>query len=352
MGTPRHMTRRTLVRAVAATAVGAVVATPLAQSVSAQQAGETLTVNSIGLRLRSGPGLNYDVVDVLEMGAEVKIRTAGSTTADGYTWLNVTVVASGRVGWLASEFVDSGTSGGGNNSGGAWSSGVTVWVTAAVLNVRASANGSIIATATSNAKGITTGSSVVVGGFDWVPVRFDSGITGWVAGEYLTTSSQTPTPPAGSGFPAGSTVHVDAALLNLRSGASLSAGVIGLYATGTNAVIQSGPVSADGHAWYYVRVQDGTYGWMAGEGLSAGAGDGGGGGNEPTTDRIRVTDGPVNLRTAPGLSGSVIRALPTGEGGDLWSLDTPSVDGYTWIRIRADSSQDIGWIATDFIKYE
>jgi uncharacterized protein YgiM (DUF1202 family) len=257
--------------------------------------------------------------------------------ADGYTWINVNVPAITGIGWLAAEYVEA------SSQGGDWSAGIRVWVNAAMLNLRSGPNGSVIDTIPSGTRATTTGSERYAGGLAWVPVILDSGEEGWFAASYLSTSGPAPTVQ----FPLGTDVYVDTDLLNLRSGPSLSNSVLGLYASGAHAVVIDAPVAADGYTWYKVEVSsDGAIGWFAGSALAKGSGS-----PAPRTDRIRVTDGPVNLRTAPGLSGSVIRTLPTGEGGDLWSLETPSVDGYTWVKIRADSSQDIGWVAGSFIKY-
>ena len=59
----------------------------------------------------------------------------------------------------------------------------------------------------------------------------------------------------------------------------------------------------------------------------------------------------MNLRSEPGLNKTILASLKTGEGGDLWSTSSPTVDGYNWIKIRVDSSQKIGWVATSFINF-
>lgn len=305
----------------------------LGTSVSAQTVGDKRYVASEGVRLRSGPGLNYEVLWVMRSGAAVTVVAAGSTTADGYTWLNVKHDSSGTTGWAAGEFLT--TSG---NSD--WPAGIDVFVDTDLLNLRATANGTILTTYPYGTGATTLGGATSAGSFVWVEVSVDDGTYGWFAADYLSLGGS-PTP----GWPAGTAVYVDTDSLNLRNGPSLGSASLGHYGWGVNAEIIEGPRYAGGYTWYRVEVYaDDARGWFAGEFLAEGN-------TNPTTDRIRVVDGPVNLRSEPGLSASVIASLPTGEGGDLWSTSVPYVDGYTWIRIRADSTQDIGWVATLFINY-
>ena len=65
-------------------------------------AGGTVVVQGTGgdkLRLRTAPGLSYDVAASLDDGARLKVLE-GPQTADGYTWWKLQT-SSGTAGWAA-----------------------------------------------------------------------------------------------------------------------------------------------------------------------------------------------------------------------------------------------------------
>jgi uncharacterized protein YgiM (DUF1202 family) len=338
MDHPQSISRRFLLRGVVG--AGATIATtgllPLTQA-SAQTTGEARTVNANGVRLRSGAGTSFSVLATLASGTALTVVSTVTQSANGYTWINVKVNSSGVTGWIAAEFTNTAASGN-------WPAGTAFYVSNGPLNLRSAANGTIKKVIPTGTRGNTLGGFQNAGGSDWVSVRLSTGDEGWFAVQFITKGTG-PGTPSGTTWPVGTAVYVDQTSLNLRNGASLSATVLGIYGWGVNAEVIGGPTVADGFTWYRVEIySNGAVGWMAGEGLSKGTAT-------PTTDRIRVVDGPVNLRSEPGLTKTVLASLPTGEGGDLWSTSSPFVDGYNWIRIRADSTQKIGWVATKFINY-
>ena len=88
----------------------------------------------------------------------------------------------------------------------------------------------------------------------------------------LPPASETPVPTPGPDavptFTAGTRVTTSASGLRVRSGPGLSQGVITLLPTGSNLVVELGPVRTDGHGWYLVRDADAdeptfTEGWVA-----------------------------------------------------------------------------------------
>lgn len=82
------------------------------------------------------------------------------------------------------------------------------------------------------------------------------------------TVAPTPGPDAIPTFTAGTTVATAAAGLRVRSGPGTSQSVLTLLPTGSNLVVELGPVRTDGHGWYLVRDADAdapTFeeGWVA-----------------------------------------------------------------------------------------
>lgn len=93
-----------------------------------------------------------------------------------------------------------------------------------------------------------TGAPVAANGYSWYPIRTAYGTTGWVAGAFLTTGS-VPAP----GFAVGESVET-ASVLNLRSGAGLSHGVVVVLWQGAPLTITGSPVVVGGFSWYPVRT--------------------------------------------------------------------------------------------------
>ena len=82
------------------------------------------------------------------------------------------------------------------------------------------------------------------------------------------TPAPTPGPDKIPTFTAGTRVTTSASGLRVRSGPGLSQGVITLLPTGSNLVVELGPVRTDSHGWYLVRDADAdeptfTEGWVA-----------------------------------------------------------------------------------------
>jgi uncharacterized protein YgiM (DUF1202 family) len=179
-------------------------------------------------------------------------------------------------------------------------------------------------------------------GIDWYRIETAAGDRGWVAGQYIEATSGN----SGGGFAIGSVVEVDTDFLNLRSSASITATVRAVLETGDRGVVVAGPTSKDGYSWYRLDINaDGKAdGWVVGSYLAKATG------GFAVGDAVRVGDGPLNVRSAAGLSGKVIDQVETGalfvvRGG-------PTVkDGYTWIKVF-NYGTGTGWIAAEFLVLE
>jgi hypothetical protein len=65
-------------------------------------------VTANGVRIRSGPGTSYTIVDQVNAGAEIIAYSGGTVRANGYTWRFVTsdFYAWGQgFGWIANKYL-------------------------------------------------------------------------------------------------------------------------------------------------------------------------------------------------------------------------------------------------------
>lgn len=188
------------------------------------------------------------------------------------------------------------------------------------------------------------GGPTAADGFHWYHLQTPYG-SGWAAGEYLAlTTAPPPPPPAGTYVP-GDKLRVTSAV-RLRMAPSLSGGIITTMPTGTVCTVVAGPTQADGYTWYQVQTPYGT-GWAASSYLA-----------KVTTsppppsgtfvpgDRVQATAN-VRLRSAAGLSGSIIGTLPAGAVGTVLAGPTPA-DGYSWYRLQ--TAYGTGWAAGAYLQ--
>ncbi|HBY92975.1 MAG: SH3 domain-containing protein [Ardenticatenaceae bacterium] len=65
---------------------------------------EVANTDNLGVRLRSGPGLNFATVLILAEGTRVKV-VDGPREADSFTWWQVETVDGATTGWAAGDFL-------------------------------------------------------------------------------------------------------------------------------------------------------------------------------------------------------------------------------------------------------
>jgi hypothetical protein len=95
---------------------------------------------------------------------------------------------------------------------------------------------------------------VLADNITWWQVDYDSGADGWSGADRFTTSSTTA--PLRSGDRVATTRQT-----NVRDAGSLSATILGVQPAGATGTLLSGPLSADGIAWWRVDYDSGTDGW-------------------------------------------------------------------------------------------
>ncbi|HEV2089157.1 MAG TPA: SH3 domain-containing protein, partial [Cryptosporangiaceae bacterium] len=330
-----------LYRAIAAVTIfamlfgGLLLLTPM----EASAASATTTAR---LNLRSGPGIEHDVLTVIPDGAQISVD--GDIQAGYYpvTW-------NGTSGFAVADFIQIGgstdpgsdtNSGGDADSGDAVSGGAptgTAWVDVARLNLRSgpSTGDGVISVLAEGTAVELTGQQA--NGY-WQATA--NGTAGWLYADYLTTSGPPATPDTGSGtdtdsgldsgggssVPVGGTVTGSATVdanLNLRLGPSTSYAVVRVLRAGTTVELRGNP---DGE--YYPVAQNSTTGWAHGGWLSIGSSepdpepepDSGDSGSVDVGDTVTgsgTTTANLNMRTGPSTSYSVVLVIPQGAAVDI-----------------------------------
>ncbi len=331
---------RMAIRAVSVLMVLAVLSAGLARGEHSQilamgiATGDSVVVDTDYLNLRSGAGLSYAVLDVLESDTALTV-TGGPKPADDYTWYEVRT-GGGTTGWVAVEYLAF------VQSWARFAVGDLAVVDTPRLNCRSAPgldSGVIYVMGAGTEVDILDGPASV-DGYHWYKVESADGEVGWVAGEFLVPGVDAP----GSDFGKGDDVVVATDVLNLRRGAGLDKSVIDALPRGTLLLVSNGPSAADGYDWYEVETRDGRLGWVAGKWLAAASGRG-----FTAGDAVRVTGGRLNLRAEPGLSARVLRVVAGNEvllvrGGPV------EADGYSWYRVWNYGGE--GWAAGEFLRFE
>jgi uncharacterized protein YraI len=176
-------------------------------------------------------------------------------------------------------------------------------------------------------------------GYDWHKVRVEStGREGFVAASFLS-----PPDSSGGGFAIGAMVHADTSGggANLRNGPGTGYGVVAVIRNGTTGTVTDGPAQANGYTWYRVNFGN-VAGWMATAVLAVG------GGNDRST--VRVADGPLNVRSQPGLGGAIVGTAATGATGFVTTEMPRDANGYTWVNVQFNSGLR-GWVARNFLAW-
>lgn len=312
-------------------------------------------VNSNGVRLRSGPGLSYSIVTTLSNGTRVT-AIEQAAPADGYDWTRVTLtVQAGELdGYVASEFLsrsDVGDPGGSEDP--EFPIGSSFLVDAAggqAANLRSApgTGASVVRAVASGTEGEILSGATTANGYRWFNVAI-AGTTGYLADVVIAPGSGGGEPPAFESLPVGSRIVVTDGPLNLRA-EPFFGGVIASYPTGSLATTSgdaSLPATGDGLIWYPVETDDGRSGFFAASFIGL-ADENGVSGN------VRVVDGPLNLRSEPTTSASILATLSTGTIASRVRTDDSSffADGYGWTQIQLfDGTGTAGWVAEDFITF-
>lgn len=200
------------------------------------------------VNVRSGPGMKYSVVTVMDKG------TQASDLGSSKGWTKVSV--NGKTGYVASDYLTQSSQK--QKKAAASSSAKTVKITASSLNVRSGAgtNSSVIG-------GLSKGTTVTVTGTSgtWYKIKYGSGY-GYINSKY-TTAATSSVSASEKGASSSSTKYCTASSLNIRSGAGTSYSVVGNLTKGRAVTVVS-----TSNGWSKIKNGNG-YGYVSAKYLSS-----------------------------------------------------------------------------------
>ncbi|MGG0738756.1 N-acetylmuramoyl-L-alanine amidase [Niallia taxi] len=212
------------------------------QAVSNVSEGSSGTITEGGIRLRKGPGTDYQVITTLSKDMTVTILSN-----DG-NWTKIQ--SQSGTGWVNSEYISSATTQAPTEIS---QDNTTAVVSENDINVRdtASLNGEVIGKL---AEGTVI--HIVAEDGDWVKIQF-SGNTGWVYKSLLQDESK-----AESNSTSKQTIDTSVTILhdgtNIRSDASVNASVLLVAAKG-----ESYQATEEVGDWYKIELDSGDTGYVA-----------------------------------------------------------------------------------------
>lgn len=286
--------------------------------------GTNAVVANGPLNQRSSPGISGSILQVLSTGTVVAV-ISGPTAADGYSWYYVT--ANAVNGYVAGQFL----------AEVGFIVGDDVFINSNNVNIRSGAgtNNSIVDQLDYGVIGEVIGGPTSATGYIWYQIEYETSLTGWVAGLYLSLSS---TPPPSGGFGIGSWILVDDPPVNLRTGPSTSHSIVTSLQSNYAAKVTSAPTSAGGYTWYAVDTLGGPSGYVAGDFFEGGF---------YSDDYAVVVDGPLNLRSAPSTGSSILTTMPDGASVYITTASPQFASGHTWFNVTYNGTT--GWASGAYL---
>ncbi|MBT9830304.1 SH3 domain-containing protein [Clostridium baratii] len=283
----------------------------LGGSISSGNGIVTLKDPSSALNVRSSASITSNVVGSLAHGTVVKIiGTEGQ-------WYKIEF--NGGIGYVKNEFITKGgTIGSGNGT-------IVLQDPSSSLNVR---NGASLSSGVIGS--LSHGSVVEIIGTEgqWYKIKFNGG-TGYVKNDFVTLGGS-----MGSSKGTGTIQLQDpSSSLNVRSGASITSGVIGSLQHGS--IIQI--IGTEGE-WYKISF-NGKVGYVRGDYVRLGAASGGAG----NTGTIKLQDpsSSLNVRSSASINSSVIGSLPYGSVVEIIGTEGQ------WYKIKFNGK--VGYVRSDYV---
>jgi uncharacterized protein YgiM (DUF1202 family) len=178
----------------------------------------------------------------------------------------------------------------------------------------------------------------------WIKVKLADGRTGYCAGQYLTSSGSVPVSLASSGSKV-TAVTTDS--VNLRSSASLSAGILTVLSKGTSLSV----IDNSNAQWAKVSTSAGKQGWCSKSFLKISSSASSGSttatvpaGTTSTASGLTAkTTDYLNLRASAAASAKVLQTLS--KGVTLTVLDNSDSK---WVKVRTSGGEE-GWCSRQYL---
>ncbi len=296
-------------------------------SASGALADFAVVSNTSSLNLRDGPGYDYNVIGSASKGdwADIQGESGG--------WYAVTMVKSGKTGYMDANYLSFGTSG--SSGSGNVTGVVSNPNSSSFLNLREYPSYS------ANVLGIYYNGAecTILSSYNgWYQVSID-GLTGYFRYEYIKVKGATGTATVVSS--SGKTV-------NLRSGPSTAYSVITRVPLG-----KSVSILLKGNSYWKVSY-NGTEGFMSSSFLSTsgvtpgGGSSSGGTGTKPATSGYVIVSNPnsanlLNLRAQPSSSAKILAQYQNGTRFEVIA------QGQTWCKVYGTASGRTGYMMTKYL---
>ena len=311
-------------------------------------------VNCSALNVRSSAGTGSSVVTTISRNQAVTI-TGTAKDSSGSKWYAVSFTKSGKSykGYVFAQYItlksDNSSNGNNNNNSNSDNSTPATSIPAVVncgaLNMRSGAgtNYSVVTTLTKNTAVTITGEAKDSSGTLWYKITAGSK-TGYVHSSYLTkknaggnssnnNNSDTSTDVSGQ------TMKVAYDVVNVRSGAGTSKGVVTVVYQNEKVTVVGQDKDSSGNIWYKIKTASGKTGYIRSDLLKADTSSGSTASSDQTSDSTptsgRVVDGWLNVRGGAGTSNKVLVVISEGTKVTI-SESVKDGSGSLWYHITVN----------------
>jgi uncharacterized protein YgiM (DUF1202 family) len=301
----------------------------------------TAVVTTGALNVRSGPGLTFSRVTVIQQGHVVTLLGRNANAS----WAQVRT-AAGVTGWVNASLIQPAVALTTLPVTDTAPAPATAMVITGALNVRSGPGvGYAVLHVVRHGDTVSLLGRNVAG--SWVQVRLVTGQTGWLNASLIQPSVPITTLPVievapGTALPLATVVT---GALNVRSGPGVNFGVITALQSGQQAPL----LGRDGTgAWVQIRLATGQAGWVHANYIQSPV---------PISGLPVVTPGAtpsatatiqtwaLNVRTGPGVNFGIVTAVRQGQQVTLLGRNATA----TWVQVRLATGQT-GWVNAHFIQ--
>ena len=331
-------------------------------------------VNCSALNVRSSAGTGSRVVTTISRNQAVTI-TGTAKDSSGSKWYAVSFTKSGKSykGYVFAQYItlksDNSSNGNNNNNSNSDNSTSATSIPAVVncgaLNMRSGAgtNYSVVTTLTKNTAVTITGEAKDSSGTLWYKITAGSK-TGYVHSSYLTkknaggnssnnNNSDTSTDVSGQ------TMKVAYDVVNVRSGAGTSKGVVTVVYQNEKVTVVGQDKDSSGNIWYKIKTASGKTGYIRSDLLKADSSNSSdtksdsnnsnsGTESDLNGQKMQVKYDGVNMRSGAGTSNGVIEVIYLEDTLTVVGQDKDS-SGNVWYKVKAKSG-NTGYIRSDMLK--